>query len=409
AAPRILYDSRLIGLLSHPEGIFTTAAHALDYQFGFKVSETWVYRYLEKAFAWLLLLQLGALVLSTCFVFVRPGEQGLLERWGRPVAARGLLNPGLHLKFPFPMDRVFRNQTDRIQEFRVGASHDEKDEDGDEHGHAAATQERPRTILWTVPHEKEPFNLLVASRQPPSAFATNTPKSEQSAPVDLLTVDIPVQYQISDLRAWMYNYTGASNLLENIATREIVYYLVSVDMMKLLSVERERAATELRKRIQDRADQLKLGVKVLLVGLQDIHPPFGKGRTEVAKKYEEVVGARQQVEARLREAEGYAATNRAFSAAEAERRVHQAEAYKVRRMAAAAASAGQFTNQMLAFNASPRVFMERTYLQAFARGSTNARKYVITTTNNAQDVIQFNLEDKYDPLRDERIIAPTRK
>ncbi|MCI0541654.1 MAG: hypothetical protein L0Z50_41170, partial [Verrucomicrobiales bacterium] len=34
AAPRILYDSRLIGLLSHPEGIFTTAAHALDYQFG---------------------------------------------------------------------------------------------------------------------------------------------------------------------------------------------------------------------------------------------------------------------------------------------------------------------------------------------------------------------------------------
>jgi predicted transcriptional regulator len=64
---------------------------------------------------------------------------------------------------------------------------------------------------------------------------------------------------------------------------------------------------------------------------------------------------------------------------------------------------------MLAFNASRQVFMERGYLQAFARGSANARKYVLTTTNDPQDVIQFNLEDKFDPLQSERIIAPTRK
>src|SRR5262249_24197752 len=38
---RPLYESRLTGLLAHPEGLFTTAAQALDYQFGFKVSETW--------------------------------------------------------------------------------------------------------------------------------------------------------------------------------------------------------------------------------------------------------------------------------------------------------------------------------------------------------------------------------
>jgi len=29
----LLYDSRLVGLISHPEGIFTTLAHTLDYQF----------------------------------------------------------------------------------------------------------------------------------------------------------------------------------------------------------------------------------------------------------------------------------------------------------------------------------------------------------------------------------------
>src|ERR1035437_7749649 len=61
---RPLYESRFVGLLGQPEGLVTTAAQALDYQFGFKVSETWFYRFFEKALGWLLLLQLGALVLS---------------------------------------------------------------------------------------------------------------------------------------------------------------------------------------------------------------------------------------------------------------------------------------------------------------------------------------------------------
>ena len=60
---------------------------------------------------------------------------------------------------------------------------------------------------------------------------------------------------------------------------------------------------------------------------------------------------------------------------------------------AAAAPSGQFTNQVAAFRASPRVYMERTYLQALERGMTNARKYILATTNT-QDIIQMNVEDK---------------
>ena len=70
---RPLYESRLVGLLGQPEGLISTAAQALDYQFGFKVSETWVYRFFEKALAWLILLQVGVLLLSTCVVFVESG------------------------------------------------------------------------------------------------------------------------------------------------------------------------------------------------------------------------------------------------------------------------------------------------------------------------------------------------
>ena len=117
---RPLYESRLVGLLGQPEGLVTTAAQAMDYQFGFKVSETWFYRFFAKALGWLMLLQVGALLLSTCVVFIEAGEQGLLEHFGKPVQSRSPLGPGAHLKWPWPIDQVHRFRTEQIQTFTVG-------------------------------------------------------------------------------------------------------------------------------------------------------------------------------------------------------------------------------------------------------------------------------------------------
>src|SRR2546426_654072 len=123
-AARLLYESRLIGLLGQPGGLITTAAQALDYQFSFKVSETWFYKFLEKALAWIVLLQLCALWASTLFVIIEPNEQGLLERFGQPVSERAVLDPGWHWKWPWPIDQVYRYQTREIQGFTVGVVSD---------------------------------------------------------------------------------------------------------------------------------------------------------------------------------------------------------------------------------------------------------------------------------------------
>ncbi len=59
---RPLYDSRVVGLLAQPESLFTTAAQALDYQFGFKVSETWFFQLLQKNLPVLLAGAIGGAV-----------------------------------------------------------------------------------------------------------------------------------------------------------------------------------------------------------------------------------------------------------------------------------------------------------------------------------------------------------
>ncbi|MEP6663677.1 MAG: protease modulator HflK, partial [Verrucomicrobiota bacterium] len=369
-AERLLYESRVVGLMGQPEGVFSTAAHALDYQFGFKVSETWFYRFLQKWLPWIVIAQVVILLASTSFVFISTGEQGLVERFGRPLDR--VLQPGMHFKAPWPMDTLNRISTRQVQTFNIGFIPD-------------PNLEKEKTVLWTRPHYKDEFNMLVASSE---TVSTNAAGQQQSVPANLLTVSIPVQFQIQDVRAWVYNYADAGPLLEKIATREVVVYLVGVDLMEIMSSGRLRAATELREKIQARADELKLGVNILFVGLQDIHPPL-----KVAEDYQKVVGATQEKEARIFNAQGYAAQLLPTARAEAQRQIRDAEIYRFNRVAAAASRALQFTNQIMAFNASPTIYPQRLYLQTLALSSTNARKYVVAVTNS-QDVLIFNLEDK---------------
>ncbi len=377
---RPLYESRLVGLLGQPEGLIHTAAQALDYQFGFKVSETWFYKTLAEKLPAFVLGLVAVLLLSTCVIFLEPGEQGLLERFGNPVASRPVLDSGPHLKFPWPIDRIYRFRTREIHSLNVGFVPDPQ-------------REKERTVLWTVPHYKSEFNLLVASREPLSSTTPNPAAGERAVPVNLLTVSIPVQYQITDVRAWAYNHEDPTNLLEQLATREVVRYLVGVDLIDIMSSGRQKAAAELRDRIQARANEpgMKLGVDILLVGLQDIHPPV-----KVADAYEAVVGALQQVQTNILAAEGYRAKTLPLAKAEAQKIVREAEADALRRTRGAAAQASQFTNQIAAYTASPDVYPERLYLQTLARASGTTRKYLIASTN-ATEVIQLDLQDKLRP------------
>jgi modulator of FtsH protease HflK len=374
---RPVYESRLVSLLGQPEGLFSTAAQTLDYQFGFKVSETWFYRLMVQWLPWLVVFQLVVLLVSSCFVFIDTGEQAMLEHFGNPVA---VLPPGAHLTYPWPIDKVHRYATQRIQSFSVGYTPD-------------ALSLSNRTVLWTVPHNNEQ-NFLVASRE--SAVAggeTNAPSDTNSAtgrpapPVSLLTVSIPVQFQITNLEYWVYNNEEPETLIQLLANREVVRYLVSVDVDEIMAAGRLEAANTLRDRIQAAADKRALGANIIFVGLQDIHPP-----TKVAPDYEKVVAAVQTRAATILAAQAEAIRTNALAGAEAFRIRTQAQSDLIRREVDAQARAALFTNQLPAYLAAPSVYVERAYYQAMAESLGKARKYVLLITNS-HDVAILNLED----------------
>jgi regulator of protease activity HflC (stomatin/prohibitin superfamily) len=372
---RPIYDSRLAGLLGQPESLFTTAAQTIDYQFGFNVSETWFFQLLKRNLLVLLLAQFAVLILSTCVVFVDAGEQAVLERFGKPVAG-GVLTPGAHFKLPWPADKAYQFRTEQIQTFDVGYTPD-------------AQSENANTILWSVGHAKED-NFLVANRESATIQDENADANDtlKAPPVSLITVSIPVQFQIGDVRAWAYNNADPTNLLQDLATRAVVHYLAGVDLNSVMSQGRLEAAQTLRDQIQAAADTRQLGVKILFVGLQDIHPPV-----KVAADYEKVVGAEQTKLAMILGARADAIRTNALAGALAFTTTNIAEAARQRLEVSALARAALFTNQIPAFAAAPSVYRQRAYFQTFAAATANARKYILLVTNT-DDVVIFNLEDK---------------
>jgi regulator of protease activity HflC (stomatin/prohibitin superfamily) len=294
----------------------------------------------------------------------------------------------LHLKLPWPIDRTIPYHTELIQSFIVGAE-----------------PERSETIAWVSAHAKE-TNFLVASRGLNPEIQSNRTTEVKSPPVDLLSVSIPVHYQITNLADWAYINEDPETLLTSIAEREVTRYLASADFNDLMSKGRAAAAESLTTSIQAQSDQARLGARITFVGLEDIHPPV-----KVAKNFEQVVAAGQSRDAKILEAQAYSIATNASARAQSFGKVAAAEADRHTAVTNSAARALLFASQQMAYNAAPGrngVYEQRAYLDTLVDGSRDTRKYILATTNTPHTLI-FNLQDNVRTDLIDKLPAPTQK
>ncbi len=307
--PRPAFDSRLLGLISEPGGIARTIAEAVNYQFGFEVSKTWFYQLLQR---WALVLIAAAVLIlvgMTCIVIVEPGERAVVERFGDPLGlAEGELTelePGIHLKWPWPVDRARRYPVEHIRSITLGfgpwksARHPEY-------------KGEPNLILWTNPVHgpgQELDYLMPVRPEVAQAGATTRPlmttrpaeDGARTPPVNMIRIGAPVMYRVRNLRKYAYNYANPETLIESAAYGEIVKYVATQDLDSMLAVKRAQASAELKRAIQKQCDELDVGVEITFVGMENIHPP-----QKVAKEFEEYLNAKYEKGAAIAEAQGEA-------------------------------------------------------------------------------------------------------
>jgi len=365
------YETRLGRLLTDPASWTQSAAEAVDYQFGFRVSQTWLYRFLAKALLPLIVFQLLLLYLFSCFVFLGPHESGILERFGRPVQGRTQLRSGLHIKWPWPIETVRRFPAKRIQNVYVGFEWD---------------RNMPEVMVWTRPHFKREYSFLLASAPNETAPTDSDPATPGAVPVNLLNMNIPIEYLITNVYLYAYRYAEPATVIQQVAYRAVAHTTVSKDLFAVMGPGQLETAGVLRARIQRALDRLQIGVRIVSVGVQGVHPP-----PQIADAFESVVGALEEKETAILEAHTHSQQVLPAARADAQRTLTEAESYAHERKVLSQAEADRFLKRLDSFARSPTVFRMRTYLHVLQETLANVRKYVITV-QAATEVIQLDFQ-----------------
>jgi membrane protease subunit HflK len=430
---RSAFDSRLLGIINEPGGILRSAAETIDYQFGFKVSQTWFYKLLEKAIAPLVLFAAVTLYLMSCIVVVKPNEEAIIEHFGNPLNKSGQVNkawPGLTFKWPWPIDIAYKHPTKMVSEISVGYVPKTDPKTGE--------VIREPSLLWGEAHYKEEHHLLVASEE------TITASAAGAVPVSLVIAAVPVQYRIKDLYSFIYNHNEPEKLLESICYRELTKFAASAKIEvddeaalegSLLGAGRAQAKEILTSRIQQAADEAGLGVEIVFLGLQGIHPP-----AEVAKDYQNVIGAVQtkqaimlqsqaernktlstlagsveeadklyEVAAKYQKAKEQndpeqieklgAALDKGFTEAKGDifSTLREAQSYAFEKATLARATGERFDSQLKAYKAAEQIYKSEQKLAAFEEALKNIRKYVVIADPNDTQIFIFDAKEKLTP------------
>jgi regulator of protease activity HflC (stomatin/prohibitin superfamily) len=406
---RPLPESRILALFTEPGGVARNVAASLDYQFGFEVSEVWFYRFLERTVVPFAVSMVVLLWLLTCMVTVNPYENGIPERLGQVLVdatgAPRVLPPGLYLKLPWPLTRIYVFPVEQLQEVILGGAEgssasagtdDAKAAEDDQHARA---KEKPgklakdtplhsEVILWSGGQHGEGLLFSVANQPPPADARTD---SSESHAVSLLAAEVPVYFRVSNLYDFAYRHQDARAELKALATREVVHFLAQADFNQILGAGRTAAGVALQEHIQAAANARQLGLRIAFVGLQTLHPPLPVGAA-----FNEVVGASEEMHQRVLEAEAYAARRQPDAEGQQSALLSAAEAYRRERGEVAQAESERFRKQLLAYRACPSMFVLNSYLEVLENEDAAMRKYVVAATRGSE-VLTLDLQEKLRP------------
>ena len=385
------YDSRILELCTGSKGLLKTAAHTLDYQFGFKVSETWFYKFLEKAIAPLILFQLISLYLLNCIVVVHPENNAIIERFGHPL--KQVLKPGIHFKMPWPVDSVYYYPVEKILKLHLDKHmlKDEKDEDSHGHGHGHGRKKKKKVkhkaLLFTKEHGHEEQYFLVPK-------LTNNQKSK-NIPVNLVNIDFIIHYKINNIFDYSYQHKSPENLLRVLSYQNLTKFLVSTPIQNLLVNKRLDICKKLQKNIQKSCNSHKLGIQILLTAICNVHPPIS-----VAGDFEAVIGAMEEKKTKILSAQKYRNKILPIAQAEAFKIVRKAETYFQKREKISKARANAFKNFIKAFEQGKEVYLTYKYLKVLEEHLAKHRIYINGISGLTKEVNIINLEDQLRTLHD---------
>jgi regulator of protease activity HflC (stomatin/prohibitin superfamily) len=283
--PRAACDSRILGFFAAPDRLAKSIGEAVNYQFGFDVTSSWFYQLMSRSLVALVLTGVAVLWLLTSVAVVQPNEQAIRVRLGEKIG--GALGPGAYFKLPWPIERIERTSATGLRRLDLAGR--------------PVELKNSRSVLWTNDHGAGnesyfPVQPTQVDREGAGGVggAGRSVGDQGAAALDyaLVKAVIPLYYRVEDLSLFesLASPGDREALLLAVGRREAARVLASKDLDALLGDGRDAVATRIREAVEARFGELNegrgAGVRVLWVGVENIHPP-----KETAKSFENMVQA----------------------------------------------------------------------------------------------------------------------
>lgn len=288
----------------------------------------------------LLIVLFGSL---TAFYRVDASDQGVVLRFGRH---HRTTEPGLHMKWPWPIETVYDIPVRRVQVL--------------EFGFATETPGRITTYTPDTEQEMDVAEMLTGD-------------------LNLAKVEWIVQYRVSDPAAYLFNMGSADgtpaeampvgvdyepnpavpHTISNVSESVLRRLAGDVSVDSVLTLEREVIAVDAKRAIQEKLDEFEAGVEIVTVKLQSTSPP-----EEVKEAFQEVNRARQNKERLVNEAKGERNSKIPAARGKRDQMISEAEGYAERIKLETTGQVAAFEAQLTEYEKAPEVTRTRLYLEA---------------------------------------------
>jgi modulator of FtsH protease HflK len=270
---------------------------------------------------------IGIIILGYSSIFtVKANEEASILRFGKYMETVG---PGLHLKLPFGIDRVYIGEVKRIY--------------NEEFGYRTLRSGVESIIDYDFRGAKEVSLMLTGDR-------------------NCAEVNWVVRYKIKDLKDYFFNVRDVKSSIRD-ASEAVMRRIVgdrSID--EVLTIGRRNIEEVAEKEIEEILDSYGSGIDVQVVNLKGVNPPG-----QVKDAFDAVNKAVQLREQIINEAEGK--KNKIIPAARGKKEqvIREAEGYKVKRINEATGDTRAFLAVWGEYEKAKDVTRRRLYLETMEK------------------------------------------
>jgi len=290
----------------------------------------------------------AALWFASAVSVIGPHQVGAVQRLGRFHAPS--LEPGIHITWPWPIERVIRLEPDLVRTAEVGFRRQ-----------IAASGAIQPSFEWDVRHTEGQVQQVLEE----SLMLTGDENLVEAYGV--------VEYSVSDPRRFLFGARNPERTVHVTAERTLRWRVAEHTLDEILTVHRGTLEREWMEHLQRALDSYEVGIHILATHIEHIHPPV-----EVVPAYRDVASAQEERTTVVNRAEAYTLEQIPLARGRGQAMLEQAEGYRNRRVERSRGESERFARLAAAHTIAPSLTNFRLYLEGVENVLPGKQKYLVT-------------------------------